>query len=170
MLSQERQRLMQDMHDGLGSSLVSALRVVEDGRLQDMQVAEVLKSCIDDLKLAIDSMEPVEADLLLLLATLRFRLGSRLESTGIILRWEISDVPALDWLDPRNALHILRILQEAFANILKHAQASEIRVTTGAAKAGSASASPTTARASRWRRRCKTAARACPTSSAAPRP
>jgi signal transduction histidine kinase len=132
MLSQERQRLMQDMHDGLGSSLVSALRVVEDGRLKDVQVAEVLKSCIDDLKLAIDSMEPVEADLLLLLATLRFRLGSRLESTGIVLRWEISDVPALDWLDPRNALHILRILQEAFANILKHAQASEIRVTTGA--------------------------------------
>jgi signal transduction histidine kinase len=132
MLSQERQRLMQDMHDGLGSSLVSALRVVEGGRLKDIQVAEVLKSCIDDLKLAIDSMEPVEADLLLLLATLRFRLGSRLESTGIMLRWEISDVPALDWLDPRNALHILRILQEAFANILKHAQASEIRVSTGA--------------------------------------
>jgi signal transduction histidine kinase len=132
MLSQERQRLMQDMHDGLGSSLVSALRVVEGGRLQDIQVAEVLKSCIDDLKLAIDSMEPVEADLLLLLATLRFRLGSRLESTGITLRWEISDVPTLDWLDPRNALHILRILQEAFANILKHAQASEIRVTTAA--------------------------------------
>jgi signal transduction histidine kinase len=132
MLSQERQRLMQDMHDGLGSSLVSALRVVERGRLQDIQVAEVLKSCIDDLKLAIDSMEPVEADLLLLLATLRFRLGSRLESTGITLRWEISDVPTLDWLDPRNALHILRILQEAFANILKHAQASEIRVTTAA--------------------------------------
>lgn len=132
MLSQERQRLMQDMHDGLGSSLVSALRVVEGGRLEDIQVAEVLKSCIDDLKLAIDSMEPVEADLLLLLATLRFRLGSRLESTGIALRWEISDVPTLDWLDPRNALHILRILQEAFANILKHAQASEIRVTTAA--------------------------------------
>ncbi|MCZ8257867.1 MAG: ATP-binding protein, partial [Polaromonas sp.] len=115
-----------------GSSLVSALRVVERGRLEDIQVAEVLKSCIDDLKLAIDSMEPVEADLLLLLATLRFRLGSRLESTGITLRWEISDVPTLDWLDPRNALHILRILQEAFANILKHAQANEIRVTTAA--------------------------------------
>ena len=32
-LSQERQRLTQDMHDGLGSSLMSALRVVEDGSL-----------------------------------------------------------------------------------------------------------------------------------------
>lgn len=129
-LSNERQRLTQDMHDGLGSSLVSALRVVEGGRVSEAEVAEVLKGCIDDLKLTIDSMEPVEADLLLLLATLRFRLGPRLASAGIALRWEVVDVPALDWLDPRNALHILRILQEAFANILKHTQASEIRVST----------------------------------------
>lgn len=133
MLSQERQRLVQDMHDGLGSSLVSALRVVENGRLGEAEVVEVLKSCIDDLKLAIDSMEPIEADLLLLLATLRFRMGSRLDNTGITLLWNIREVPALDWLDPRNALHILRILQEAFANILKHAQAREIEVSTEAA-------------------------------------
>lgn len=135
-LSQERQRLTQDMHDGLGSSLVSALRVVEGGRVSETEVAEVLKGCIDDLKLTIDSMEPVEADLLLLLATLRFRLGPRLAAAGITLRWEVVDVPALDWLDPRNALHILRILQEAFANILKHTQASEIRVGTGAKNGG----------------------------------
>ena len=135
-LSDERQRLTQDMHDGLGSSLVSALRVVEGGRMCEADVAEVLKGCIDDLKLAIDSMEPVEADLLLLLATLRFRLGPRLASAGIALRWEVVDVPALDWLDPRNALHILRILQEAFTNILKHTESHEIRVTTGLENGG----------------------------------
>lgn len=129
-LSQERQRLMQDMHDGMGSSLTSALRVVEHGQMNEAEVAQVLKGCIDDLKLAIDSMEPVEADLLLLLATLRFRLGPRLESTGITLHWEVGHVPPLDWLTPRNALHILRILQEAFTNIVKHAQATEIRVAT----------------------------------------
>jgi len=129
-LAQERQRLMQDMHDGLGSSLVSALRVVEHGRLDAVEVAQVLKGCIDDLKLAIDSMEPVEADVLLLLATLRFRLGPRLESSGIALRWSVKNVPPLEWLNPKNALHILRILQEAFTNIIKHTHATEIRVAT----------------------------------------
>lgn len=131
-LSQERQRLMQDMHDGMGSALTSALRVVERGQLDETEVAQVLKGCIDDLKLAIDSIEPVNADLLLLLATLRFRLGPRLESTGIALRWEVQDIPPLDWLDPKNSLHILRILQEAFTNIIKHTNATEIRVATGA--------------------------------------
>jgi len=103
---------------------------VEHGQTDEADVAQVLKDCIDDLKLAIDSMEPVDADLLLLLATLRYRLGPRLESTGIALRWEVQNVPKLDWLDPKNALHILRILQEAFTNIIKHTQATEIRVAT----------------------------------------
>ena len=39
---------------------------------------------------------------------------------------------SLDWLNPRNALHILRILQEAFTNTLKHTRATQIRVMTGA--------------------------------------
>jgi len=132
ILSQERQRLMQDMHDGMGSSLTTALRLVERSRMGKADIADVLKGCIDDLKLAIDSMEPVGSDLLLLLAMLRFRLGSRLERTGIALHWEVRDIPAIDWLDPRSSLHILRILQEAFTNVIKHANATAIRVTTDA--------------------------------------
>ena len=135
-LHQERQRLMQDMHDGLGSSLTSALRAVEVGRMQAAEVSDVLRGCVDDLKLAIDSMEPVQADLLLLLATLRYRLAPRLKSSGITLRWDILDVPPLRWLDPRSALHILRILQEAFANIIRHTQATAIQVRTATQDGG----------------------------------
>jgi signal transduction histidine kinase len=130
-LTNERQRMMEDMHDGMGSSLRTALLEIENGQLSVTMVADVLKDCIDDLKLAIDAMEPVQADLLLLMATLRFRLGPRLENAGLRLHWKIKDVPALDWIGPGDALHILRILQEAFTNIIKHTQATEICVTTG---------------------------------------
>lgn len=129
-LAAERQRIMQDMHDGMGSTLRTALLAVEQGQIDNSGVADLLKDCIDDLKLTIDAMEPVQADLLLVLATLRYRLSPRLESAGIVLRWEIQNIPALDWLDPRNALHILRILQEAFTNIIKHTHANEIRMST----------------------------------------
>ncbi|CAJ0812905.1 sensor histidine kinase [Ralstonia flaminis] len=129
-ISDERQRLMQDMHDGLGASLISAIRSVEHGGVSDLKVSQILKGCLDDLKLTIDSMEPIEADLLLLLATLRFRLEPRLEGSGIALRWEVQALPALPWLDPSSALHILRIVQESIANILHHTRASEIRVVT----------------------------------------
>ncbi len=129
-ISDERQRLMQDMHDGLGSSLISAIRSVEHGGVSDFKISQILKDCLDDLKLTIDSMEPIEADLVLLLATLRFRLEPRLEGTGITLLWEVQDLPTLDWLDPSSALHILRIVQESVANILRHTRADQIRVST----------------------------------------
>ncbi|WP_435485844.1 ATP-binding protein [Variovorax sp. GB1R11] len=132
MLGAERRRLMQDMHDGLGSSLISAIRSVEQGVMNDAEVSGVLKGCMDDLKLAIDSMESLDADLLLLLATLRFRLAPRIESAGVALRWEVQPVPALPWLDPSSALHILRIMQECVANVLRHTRATTIGFSTAA--------------------------------------
>ncbi|MBE7367738.1 sensor histidine kinase [Ramlibacter pallidus] len=129
-LTAERQRLMQDMHDGIGSSLVSALRMVERGEASPGATAQVLQQCIDDLKLAIDSLETADTDLLGLLAAIRFRLGPRLHAAGIELRWSVRDLPALAWLDPQTALHVLRILQEVLANILKHSRASVIDVAT----------------------------------------
>ncbi|WP_050478314.1 sensor histidine kinase [Herbaspirillum rhizosphaerae] len=135
-ISEERQRLMQDMHDGLGSSLISAIRSVEHGGVSDARVSQILKDCLDDLKLTIDSMEPVEADLLLLLATLRFRLEPRFEGSNITLVWDVQELPTLSWLEPSSALHILRIVQESIANILRHTRADRIRVSTAHDRAG----------------------------------
>lgn len=127
-LDGERQRIMQEIHDGLGSSLISALRVVERGKMSNTELTAILKGCIDDLKLAIDSMVPVDKNLLLLLATLRFRLGPRLESAGVKLKWQVENIPTIDWLDSRSALHILRILQECITNIIKHTSSTTVEV------------------------------------------
>ncbi len=135
-LLHERQRLMREMHDGVGSSLMSALRLVERGPAHGsvpLDVAQVLKECIDDLKIAIDSLECVDADLLSLLGALRYRLGRRLGQAGIALQWHMSDLPALPWLDAQSALHVLRILQEVLTNIVKHSGAVEIILSTSEA-------------------------------------
>jgi signal transduction histidine kinase len=131
----ERQRLMREMHDGLGSSLMSSLVMVEQGRLSSDEVANVLRECIDDLKLTIDSLEPIGQDLVTLLATLRYRLGRRLEQAGLKLEWLVADLPALPWLDAVTALQVLRIIQEALTNVIKHAGARTIRIATDVAGA-----------------------------------
>ncbi len=131
MIEQERQRLMRDMHDGIGTSLMMALAAVEKGKLDEPAITALLRDCIDDLKLTIDSMGPVDSDLLFLLAALRVRLAQRFSQAGLTLHWQVGELPGLAWLDPASALQIMRILQEAFANVIKHAQATEIRVTTG---------------------------------------
>lgn len=129
-LAAERQRMMQDMHDGIGSSLISALALVQRGKASAGETAQVLSDCIDDLKLAIDSLHVTDSDLLGLLAALRFRLAPRLKGAGITLAWEVQDLPPLPWLDPQKALHVLRILQEVLTNILKHSGADRIEVAT----------------------------------------
>ncbi|HEU4589719.1 MAG TPA: sensor histidine kinase, partial [Steroidobacteraceae bacterium] len=128
LLSQERQRLMREMHDGLGSALMSSLIAVERGQMQSADVVQVLRECVDDLKLTIDSLEPVGDDLLLLLATLRFRLEGRLQAAGLRLVWDVDTLPSLAWLNPALSLHILRIVQEILTNVLKHARASTLRI------------------------------------------
>jgi signal transduction histidine kinase len=129
-LAAERQRLMRDMHDGLGSSLMSSLVMVEQGRLQPVDVARVLRECIDDLKLTIDSLEPLDSDLVTLLATLRYRLGRRLEAAGLRLDWKVADLPRLPWLDALSALEVLRILQEVLTNVIKHSGAKSVTIST----------------------------------------
>jgi len=137
-LALERGRIMSEMHDGIGSQLTMALSLVrqldrdahperagEDGR-----VATVLRESIEDLQLIIDSLEPVENDLLTVLGTLRYRLQDRLGKGGIDLQWNVVDLPPLPMLTPHSVLSILRIVQEAFANSLKHSGASQIAVTT----------------------------------------
>lgn len=130
-VAEERQRIMSDMHDGIGGQLISTLSLVEHGEASSREVAAALRECIDDLRLTIDSLEPAENDLLPALGNFRYRLDGRLKQVGVKLDWRVQELPKLACLTPRNLLHVLRILQEAFTNILKHAHADTIQVETG---------------------------------------
>ncbi len=130
-IAEEHQRIMSEMHDGLGSQLIAALDLAERGDAPPAEIASELRECLDSLRLAIDSLEPTDNDLLTVLGNLRYRLEGRLKRRGIALDWRVRDVPKLGSLTPQNVLHILRIVQEAFTNIIKHAEATTITVQTG---------------------------------------
>lgn len=123
----ERQRLMRDMHDGVGSHLIALLRLAESGA-SGAAMADLLRGAIEDLRLTIDSLEPLEHDLATLLATLRHRAGRQLEGAGLKLDWAMADMPPLPWLEPAQALQVLRLVQEAITNVVKHAQARTLSV------------------------------------------
>lgn len=128
VLSQERERLVSDLHDGLGLHLLTALKMVRDPAGGREALSEVLTDCLDDLRLAIDSMSNIdERDPVLLLASLRFRLAPRLKAAGVQLDWQVDgDVAPQPWLDAPKALHLLRVVQEALANAVRHAGATRV--------------------------------------------
>lgn len=131
-VAEERERIMRDMHDGMGGQLVSTLAMVESGRSSSGAVADALRDVLDDLRLVIDSLDPVEGDLGAALGQVRHRLEPRLERNGIRFDWRVLDLPAVSDLGPERVLQVLRIVQEAIANVVKHATASTVTLTTGA--------------------------------------
>jgi len=131
----ERERMMEDMHDGLGSALLSALVMLERNELPVSAAAAVMRECVDDLRLIVDSREPAARDLSTLVGMLRYRLQPRIQAAGMRLHWRMDDLASTPWLHPTNSLHLLRILQEAVANALKHSGATDIELGTRQAEA-----------------------------------
>jgi signal transduction histidine kinase len=123
----ERERLMREMHDGIGSNLVTALAIAEQ-QDQPASIIATLRRAVSDLKITVDSLEPVDGDLVALIANLRHRMEPDLRRAGLVSRWRVEPCQPLHWLDATNALHVLRIFQEAISNILTHAEASELEI------------------------------------------
>ena len=137
VLAYERQRIITDMHDGLGASLVGLLRYAQ-AQKGDPQIEQRIKEALQELRIAIDALEPSEGDLGAVLGNLRYRLEPLLEPSGIRLEWDVAELPRFEALEPSAVFALQRIVLEAVANALKHSGATRIRLTAKAALDGGA--------------------------------
>jgi len=132
---EERRRILREMHDGLGTQLVSAsalarsasgstaspLRAVIDAALMDF------RSVLDVLSNRSMASRLEDSPVSLLLAQLRHRMEPTLRAGGIELEWDVDAIPQSFLADQALKLELLRLLQEAFANVIKHSGASNVR-------------------------------------------
>jgi signal transduction histidine kinase len=94
-------------------------------------------------------LDPESNDLVALLVSIRYRLGERFEMAGLELLWEVDEIPMLVWLQASDALSVLRLIQEALINALKHAKGSQVKVAPYPIKTMLLLPLPTTAAASK---------------------
>jgi len=118
----ERNRIMKDLHDGLGSYLMSAHSIARIKQLDD-GIQQALNDALFWLKTSIDTLDSEDSDLASLLGTFRYRVEPQLKSCGIILDWQMDDLSKYQ-LPSEQHLHVVRIMQEAVTNVIKHAKAS----------------------------------------------
>ncbi|OYX00286.1 MAG: hypothetical protein B7Z14_09475 [Bosea sp. 32-68-6] len=128
-LSSERSRLMRDLHDGLGGQLVSIVALSE--RQQAAPIGEAARAALKDLRLVIDAMDDIGGDLMLALGAWRERIAAQLRAHSIALAWRVltpQGLPVHRELRPGHVIQILRLLDEAVTNAVKHAGAGTITV------------------------------------------
>lgn len=128
--AQERSRLMRDLHDGLGLHLLSALQQTRAPGADLTLLAGTLQDCMDELRVAVDSLAGDERDPAAVLGNLRYRMAPRLAAAGIRLDWVVDgDIPELAWLDAPHVLQLLRLVQEALTNAVRHSGAKVVTIT-----------------------------------------
>ena len=130
-VDEERQRIMLDLHDGIGGQLVNTLAYMENRKIGDETLRAALEDALRDLALMLDSLENQDS-ITTLLGMLRTRLEALLEANGLEFDWQIGEEPILPVSGPSQNLHLARIVQEAITNIIKHAGASVITVASNA--------------------------------------
>lgn len=124
--SQERQRLTADLHDGLSGHLASIIALAEREQADDIKHSA--REALDDLRLVIYSLDIGDRELHVTLSDFRERLERQLKRLRIKLDWSMSKLPEISGVTPAHALNVLRILQEAVTNAIKHGPATHLTI------------------------------------------
>ncbi|HSE01502.1 MAG TPA: ATP-binding protein [Burkholderiales bacterium] len=128
----ERQRILADLHDGVGASLVGLLRHVQSGSADRASIERRVQEVLQEMRIAIDALQPRDGDLAAVLGALRYRLDDIIRSSGVRLAWDVEELPEVSDLKPSTVFALQRIVLEAITNALKHSGAQRLRLSARA--------------------------------------
>lgn len=120
----ERVRISKDLHDGLGQSLLLIKNKVALSK--DNTTGELLDTAISELRSIARSLHPMQLEKLGLSKAVEHLLDQIDSETDIFVSTEIEELNGV--LKKGQELQLYRILQESINNVLKHSEASALRV------------------------------------------
>lgn len=120
----ERGRISKDLHDGLGQSLLLIKNKVSLSK--DTNTGELLDSAISELRAIARSLHPMQLEKLGLTKAVSNLLDQIDNETELFVSSEMDDLNEL--IGKQEELQLYRIIQESINNILKHSEASAMRV------------------------------------------
>ncbi|MEM7225242.1 MAG: ATP-binding protein [Pseudomonadota bacterium] len=126
-LNEERQRIMRDVHDGLGGQLMSIIAMATSNEAKPDAIESSARAALEDLRTMINSLG-AEDDITGILGTFRERAEQQLALQGIELDWNMIEIPPIEGLTPSAALNVMRIMQEAVTNAAKHSGADKVTI------------------------------------------
>jgi signal transduction histidine kinase len=134
-LEEQRLSIARDLHDVLGGMLTSIkmdatriLRRADSAELHELTTGliELTQNTIDEVRKIAQALRPAELDHLDLCSAITKELEDFTRRSGVQHRLE-THADTLR-LSPKRAYGLYRIFQEALTNVVRHAQAREVRV------------------------------------------
>jgi len=129
-VSEERERIMRDMHDGIGGLLISTLSMVGCDEYTRADIEQSIRATLTDLRLIIDSLDSAADDLNTCLGMFRTRIQPQLEIHKMTFRWQVANMGDDTHYGSEARLQLVRILQEFVTNSIKYSGADNISLST----------------------------------------
>jgi signal transduction histidine kinase len=141
-MREQRDELLREMHDGLGSQLfgasllcnVSEKLAEPELRLRFSEVTTALSDAMDSLRTGLTVLSTPPGAFGPAMLALLLRAERVFEAAGIALQTQIEDDAVSLQLDSRSVFGILRAVQEALTNIARHSHATRAFVSLAVRK------------------------------------
>jgi len=134
---EERRRIAAELHDSLGQSLaiirnrvmISLRGSFDEERIREQlqEISETVTSAIDEVREITHNLRPYELDRLGLVAAIKSMIRKVSDSSSIHFHSDLEQVDGL--LSKEAETSVYRIVQEGLNNVIKHAEATEARIT-----------------------------------------
>jgi two-component system sensor histidine kinase DevS len=132
----ERQRIARDLHDGLGFHLTTALTLAREGKDAGDGVRLAVELAILELHSVVHFAHSQGLPVVDAMASLRYRIQPVAEQQGLELAWQVDDDIPEEALRGNAAHHVVKVVQEALGNVLKHARATRLEVSLHRSQCG----------------------------------
>ena len=129
LIDEERSRITADLHDGVAGHLTTIVALSEQPEQATGDIRQSARNALMDLRLVIDTMAVKSESLRYYLGLFRDRVVQPLENLGIEIVWSTTRLPEVEAVHPEQALNIMRILQEAVNNAMRHTDVKRIDIT-----------------------------------------
>jgi signal transduction histidine kinase len=122
---QERLKIYRDLHDDVGSKLLSIMHADRDSKLGDMA-----RSALESLRQAVSKANNPDQMLASFIDDIREETELRLRGSGHEVEWtQSAEMPTMI-IPSTVAFNLNRILKEIVSNIIRHAEAQRVLVQT----------------------------------------
>ena len=127
---EERKRIAQDLHDGIGQSLLLIKKQMESNKMTTIQNSELIAETLEEVRSISHDLHPIQLEKFGLTAVIHEAIEKVKRSTDIFMTKEIDEIDGI--FSMKGEINVFRTIQEALNNIVKHSQASAAKVTVKA--------------------------------------